>query len=132
MKALTKLERETVREKFGGRCAYCGGALPARWHADHLEPVIRLEWIGLPTGRPENHRIENIMPACPQCNISKGSMSLEAWRVWLSAHVTSLNRHHSIYRLARAFGLIQETGAPVEFFFEMGDARPENSTEERT
>ena len=38
---LSKADRETVRMKFGGKCAYCGCDLPERWHADHFEPVVR-------------------------------------------------------------------------------------------
>ncbi len=32
--ALTKKQREKLRMKFGGRCAYCGCELPEKgWHA---------------------------------------------------------------------------------------------------
>jgi len=42
MAKLTKAQRAVLREKFGGRCAYCGCELPEKgWHADHLEPVMR-------------------------------------------------------------------------------------------
>ena len=120
---LSKSDREKVRGMFDGRCAYCGGQLGERWHADHVEPVIRMGWLGRPPVAPENHRIENIMPACAPCNISKGSMQLETWRGWLAGHVTSLNRHHSIYRLAKAFGLVCETASSVVFHFESADRR---------
>lgn len=120
---LTKAQRATVHSMFAGRCAYCGGELGERWHADHVEPVIRMDWLGRPPIAPENHRLENMMPACAPCNISKGSMSLAVWRGWLAAHVTSLNRHHSIYRLAKAFGLVVETAVPVTFHFESADRR---------
>lgn len=63
------------------------------------------------------------MPACPPCNISKGAMELEVWRNWLAKHVESLNRYHPIYRAAKAYGLVQETGAPVVFYFERQAAR---------
>ena len=33
----TKRQREALRQKFGGRCAYCGCELKDM-HADHLEP----------------------------------------------------------------------------------------------
>lgn len=115
---LTLAERASVKAICGGRCAYCGCELGDRWHADHLEPVVRGDWLGLPPSRPDNHRIDNMKPACPQCNISKGSMSLETWRQWLAGHLASLNRHHSIYRLCKAYGLVVETGAPVRFYFE--------------
>lgn len=45
-------------------------------------------------------------------------MSLEVWREWLAGHVNSLNAYHPIYRLAKAYGLITETGAEVVFHFE--------------
>ena len=34
-------QREALRQKFGGRCAYCGCEL-TDMHADHFEPVVRL------------------------------------------------------------------------------------------
>ncbi|WP_254074819.1 HNH endonuclease [Pseudomonas graminis] len=126
---LKKLEREQVRMKYGGRCTYCGIELGGRWHADHLEPVTRElipkqnangTWrldAGKPL-RPENDHIGNMMPACAPCNISKGSQSLEVWRTWIARHVNSLNLYHPIYRLAKAYGLVVETAAPVVFYFE--------------
>lgn len=126
---LNKKQRAELREKFGGLCAYCGCALPERWHADHFEParrdlafkhgadgVTRLTSVG--SGRPETNVIENMMPACPPCNLSKHSMSLEVWRGWIAGHVNSLNSYQPIYRLAKSYGLIAETGADVVFHFE--------------
>jgi 5-methylcytosine-specific restriction endonuclease McrA len=126
---LTKAQREQVRMKFGGKCAYCGCDLPERWHADHMEAVDRkFKYVpgkgAVLTGemwKPENDTIENMVPACPPCNISKHSMTLEQWRGWLAGHVKSLNAYHPIYRLAKAYGLIKETGVPVAFYFEMED-----------
>lgn len=62
---LTKTQRADIREKFGGRCAYCGCELPERWHADHFDPVVRNwgEYAKVkPAMKPENHHIENMMP----------------------------------------------------------------------
>lgn len=113
---LKKAEREQVRLKYGGHCAYCGVLLGSRWHEDHLDPIIRQP--GKPTERPENHNLANMMPACPPCNLSKGRQTLEGWRLWISGHVNSLNSYHAIYRLAKSYGLIAETGAAVVFHFE--------------
>lgn len=124
---LKKAERAAVYAKYDGRCAYCGCELGEKWHADHLKPVIReLEFDGNGGIRSsankahvaENHNIENMMPACAPCNISKGSMSLEIWRGWLFGHVNSLQQYHKIYRMAKAYGLVEETGAEVVFHFE--------------
>lgn len=126
---LTKAQREKVRQMFDGHCAYCGEPLPDRWHVDHVEPVVR-ELLSKQTVRgtyktvsgdpiyPKRDNMANYMPACPPCNISKHSMSLEVWRAWLAGHVNSLNSYHPIYRLAKKYGLVQETGIPVTFYFE--------------
>lgn len=43
---LSKAERAALKQKFDGRCAYCGCELGDRWHADHVRPVTRLsEWV---------------------------------------------------------------------------------------
>ena len=39
---LTKKQRDILRNKYGGRCAYCGCELGKTFHADHLEPVERV------------------------------------------------------------------------------------------
>jgi hypothetical protein len=118
---LKKAEREQVRLKYGGHCAYCGVLLGEKWHADHFEPVVR-NWGDeaklVPALRPGNHNLANMMPACIPCNLSKSSYTLEGWRAWIAGHVNSLNNYHPIYRLAKSYGLIAETGAPVVFHFE--------------
>lgn len=117
---LKKAEREQVRLKYGGHCAYCGVLLGEKWHADHFEAVRRgtsHRWEGN-AERPENHNLDNMMPACVPCNLSKAHMPLEAWRGWLAGHVKSLNLYHPNYRMAKSYGLVAETGAPVVFYFE--------------
>lgn len=123
---LKKAEREQIRQKFGGRCAYCGNPLGERWHADHLEPVERkFKYVpgkgAVLTGemwRPENDNLDNMMPACPPCNIDKHSMTLEGWRRKLQDATNVLTRNNPTYRHALRFGLISETGAKVVFYFE--------------
>ena len=127
---LTKAEREQVRMKFGGRCAYCGEPLGERWHADHFEPVERIiKYVSgkgaVHTGecyRPERHRLDNMMPACPPCNIDKHSMSLEGWRRKLQDACNVLTRNSPTYRHAKRFGLLQETGTRIVFHFESPNA----------
>ena len=113
---LTKAERAELRQKYKGHCAYCGVVLGEKWHGDHFDPVIRQP--GNEAGQPENHNIGNMMPACVPCNLSKGRQTLEGWRQWIAGHVNSLNKYHPIYRLSKAYGLIEETGNPVVFYFE--------------
>lgn len=123
---LTKQQREQLRMMFDGRCAYCGALLTDRWHADHVEAIERkLQYVrgkGLvPTGesyKPENDTIENMMPSCPPCNIDKHSMSLDGWRRKLQDATGVLSRNNPTYRHAKRFGLVQETGAVITFYFE--------------
>lgn len=47
----------------GGRCAYCHEPLPAGFHVDHI----------IPLARGGAHSWENLVLACPTCNLRKGS-----------------------------------------------------------
>lgn len=122
MGKLTKAQRQQVFAMFDGRCAYCGCELPARWHADHVEPVLRIMKTGhredgFRIERPENDRFDNFMPSCPPCNIDKHRMTLEKWREWLGVRLDAI-RKQAGFKLLSAHGLIAETGAPVVFHFE--------------
>ncbi|MBK1824312.1 MULTISPECIES: HNH endonuclease signature motif containing protein [Burkholderia cepacia complex] len=134
MSRLSKAQRDRLRRKYDGHCAYCGMPLPDRWHGDHLDPVVPAvetkrtadgQWklVSGPSRHPKRDVESNYMPSCPPCNISKGQMSLEQWRQALMKHVSSLNAYHPIYRLAKCYGLIEETGVPVVFYFERVAAR---------
>jgi 5-methylcytosine-specific restriction endonuclease McrA len=136
---LTSAQRDELRLKYDGLCAYCGEPLPDRWHADHVEPVVRAvetkrsaagQWklVSGPARHPERDVIENHNPACAPCNISKGQLSIEQWRSWLAGHIKSLNAHHPTYRISKRYGLIVETGAPAVFYFEKSAAAGQVTT----
>lgn len=124
--ALSKAERKLLREKFNGRCAYCGGLLGERWHADHIEHVEReLKHVPgrglIATGkmhRPERDTLENMNPACPPCNIDKHSLSLEEWRKMIQRSNDVLMRDVSTFRRAVRYGLVSLKDEPVLFYFE--------------
>lgn len=124
---MKKAEREKVFNKFGGRCAYCGCDLQKGWHVDHFEPVVREfkydseKQKRVYTGklyRPENDCIENNMPSCASCNILKGSTTLEGFRHFIQNTINSMNKRFTQYKFAKRYGLLQETGATVVFYFE--------------
>ena len=123
----TKSQRAALLQRFGGRCAYCGQELGSRWHADHFEPVQRQSaWDSKKKrlvatgecGAAGHDNLENLMPACPACNIDKSVLSLEEWREKLQRSTDVLARNSSTYRHAVRFGLVQETNAKVKFYFE--------------
>lgn len=120
---LSKAQRACLRGQFNGCCAYCGKPLGDRWHADHMEPVLRdyaPKTEANPNGILHLHRdsLENLMPACAPCNLDKAAYSLEQWRTKLANSVASLMRYSSTYRHATRFGLVAETAIPVVFHFE--------------
>lgn len=124
--ALTKKQREELKNKFGGRCAYCGCELGSKWHADHIEAVKRdIIHVGkgkLVTGemtRPHLDTIGNMNPACVPCNTNKSSMSLESWRYMLNHYRdVQLLRDSTHARHLHRFGLIEIKQEPVVFHFE--------------
>jgi len=79
---LTDAEWAEILEYFGHRCAYCLQPSP-RLTIDHIVPLI--------AGGP--HAADNVVPACPACNSSKGKKSLlEFLRAsqWGLAYTSSL------------------------------------------
>ena len=133
-----KKEREIIFNKYGGRCAYCGEPLTKGWHVDEIEPIIRTkEYIKDSNGDriwdkdkgnyktrvtilyPERLNIANQMPACASCNINKHSGSLEEFRRLIEGFMKHLNTVNTQYKIAKRYGLVQETVKPVKFYFEM-------------
>lgn len=127
---MKKSERQKVFDKYGGRCAYCGCELVKGWHVDEIEPVrrnwkteycnVRQKYIRKIIGavNPENFNIENQNPACASCNINKHSDSLEQFRKNIAAYMKHLNEISTQYKIAKRYGLIEETGIDVKFYFE--------------
>ncbi|EGI5795831.1 HNH endonuclease, partial [Salmonella enterica subsp. enterica serovar Othmarschen] len=131
--ALTRKQRERLRMKFGGRCAYCGCVLPEKgWHADHVQAVLRksercmkaaekgifrLKTTG-EVFRPEADCPENIFPSCAPCNLLKTTYSLEMFRKQVSLQVERGRRSSVNFRTAERFGLISVVNKPVVFWFE--------------
>ena len=102
-------QRETIFNKYGGRCAYCGEPLRKAWHVDELLPIHR---------KYKYDCLENQMPACASCNINKHRLSLEEFRALIWGFVRSLNRDSTQYKVARRYGLIVEAVKPIVFYFE--------------
>lgn len=114
---MNKKERQLVFNKFGGKCAYCGCELQKGWHVDHLEPIYRnLRKPGCM--RPENENKDNLMPSCASCNNYKSTFGLELFRKEIGLLPQRLNKTFTQYKIAKRFGLIEETGIGVEFYFE--------------
>lgn len=131
----SKAQREALRQKFGGRCGYCGELL-TKMHADHIAPVLRITTD--PWGKllpveerrlinPERNVVGNMMPACGPCNISKGGYKVEEWRQLLARSHEIVAREKSIFRAGVRFGVIRVTDEPVVFHFERAEMSAESN-----
>ena len=102
--------RLKVFSKTDGKCHYCGCALCYKtFHIDHIEP----------TSRGGVNLQENLAPACPDCNTSKGPKTIEEWRI-----VRSFRADYSeapVMSLSQIQWLIDNKHMsinPIKFFFE--------------
>lgn len=112
---LKKHEREKLKKKYGGHCAYCGIKLGDKWDADHLKPITRLsDGTAL---NPELDCIENLMPSCKKCNNHKFSYELEHWRKIINDNRQQLLSSTKFKTLNR-LGLAEIKEDPVVFYFE--------------
>lgn len=62
--------KEYLLQKFGHRCAYCGG--------ESGDPVLEVEHV-VPRSRGGTNRVSNLVIACRTCNRDKGNMRPEEW-----------------------------------------------------
>lgn len=63
--SLTGKKWKEILEQFDYRCAYCGGKSP-EIHQEHIVPL----------SKGGAHSVDNVVPACPRCNMAKGTKSL--------------------------------------------------------
>lgn len=123
-------KRQQIYNKSNGHCWYCGDKLKKGWHTDHFLPIRRN-----PDGtidNPEHDNIDNLVPACPPCNIMKSDMTIEKFRWLISNFITRLNRDIPVYKHAKRYGLVGETEKEVIFWFERDDSDSENKITENT
>lgn len=65
---ITKKTKEKVRKKFDGHCAYCGCILTdENFTVDHIYP----------SSRGGSDAIDNLHPACKECNNGKGNATIK-------------------------------------------------------
>ena len=66
----------------------------------------------------EMYSVENLMPACRQCNFYKSTLPLEVFRDRIRSVLWANLKKEFNYRLALKYGLIEEHDVPITFFFE--------------
>lgn len=111
--------RELVYNKTKGYCAYCGCELPKKWHIDHLQPARR----DLTTGEYDKSLddVDNLLPACPSCNIIKSSQPLESFRHEIENMYNSVN--NGTFKVAERYGIVTREKKEIKFYFEKEEER---------
>jgi 5-methylcytosine-specific restriction endonuclease McrA len=102
-----KLDRNMIRGKYGGRCAYCGKVLDNKFHVDHIKSKRSGG-----TDEPDN-----LNPACPSCNAWKRVYSIEEFRKEIELQRIRL-MNNSAVKLALRYEILKWTDNKVVFYFE--------------
>jgi len=128
-KTIPKSVRDFVKQKFNARCAYCG-CKPKRLQVDHIVPYCFLhvldneilkneyvpDFLKHLTSADINSK-ENLFPACQSCNSFKSNNHLKDFRRSLQLQPSRAEKNIN-YKMAKRFGLVEETGKDVVFYFE--------------
>ncbi len=103
-------KRERIFNLTKGKCIYCGCDLDIdNFHIDHIVPKAK-------GGKDK----DNIFPSCQDCNLSKGSLSVEEFRTKIKKTVTET---HTGRMVAKFFPVDQKH--KVTFWFENIDSDEE-------
>jgi hypothetical protein len=90
--------------------------LPERWFNEYERVPEKIVFDRFQF--PERDTVENAMPSCASCNNYKMTFGIEIFRRELGLLVGRLNKTFTQYRIAKRFGLVQETGIEVKFYYE--------------
>ena len=118
-KAIPKRVRLEVYEKCNHRCAYCGCELEYKdMQVDHIKSIYSNMDYKQTMTEQEMYSIENLLPACRQCNFYKSVFTLEVFRERLQTTMIKNLRKNFGYRLSVKYGLVEEKMKPITFYFE--------------
>lgn len=117
-KTTTRLQ---ILLKYNNRCAYCGDAITIETLCiDHIIPLLRRKgpYKSLTPTIKGTNSIENLNPACLQCNSSKNCKSLEEWRKTIADSINKIQQVFPRFRLLQKLNIIKITTTPIIFYFE--------------
>jgi hypothetical protein len=129
---ISKKDRELIKMKFGGKCAYTGTDLMDDWQVDHMQAVRRNWFLKNSAMFEDNHNLNNMIPCQRIINHYKHSMNLNEFRdfmVYFHERIGKLPKNpkteksikHKLYMLevARLFDITPEKPFNGVFYFEM-------------
>lgn len=117
-KPIPKRTRQLVYAKYDGHCAYCGCKLELRdMQVDHIKSVFQSTrengWCAV-----QDDSIENLMPACRQCNYYKQEADIEEFRRRIKEWLEKTCRQSFQVRLAEKYGILEYHKWDGKFYFE--------------
>ena len=127
---ISKKDREIIKQKFGGKCAYTGTKLKDDWQIDHIEPLIRN--CNNTVMFENNHKLDSMFPAQKIVNHYKRHLSLESFRTWILGYLherlkklpknpkteKSIKRKAYLIEVAQLFGITEDKPFSGKFYFE--------------
>ncbi|NBK77313.1 HNH endonuclease [bacterium D16-76] len=106
---LTQIERRTIYNLTGGRCAYCGTQIAFDdMQVDHVVPLRK----------GGSDTMDNMLPACRSCNHYKSTLTVEQFRKAIERMPDMLMRDSVTYKNAVRFGVVLPTPHALKFYFE--------------
>ena len=129
-KSFTKKERQAVYDKCNGHCAYCGCELDIKdMQIDHVVSVGWSSYGGQESQRlideGKMNEIDNLLPACRQCNFYKSMNDLEGFRRNLREILWNTCTDTFQARLAMKYGMVVKHEWDGLFYFER-NINPQN------
>lgn len=119
--AFSKAIRQSVYDKYNGRCAYCGREIAYKdMQVDHF--VAKRVW-----NESGSDDISNLMPSCRMCNHYKRGNSLETFRHYIQEIPRKL-RENYIYKVGVVYGNVLERKKSIVFFFEQNGNEAKSQT----
>lgn len=116
-KPIQKKLRELVYAKYNGHCAYCGCEIEYKdMQVDHANSLWGNVYLG--NSKIQNDSLDNLMPACRQCNLYKGGSNIEAFRTLLKETFEKNSLNTWQIRFGIKYGMIEKHPWDGKFYFE--------------
>jgi 5-methylcytosine-specific restriction endonuclease McrA len=128
---ISKKDRELIKNKYGGLCAYSGTVLEDDWQVDHIKPIIRNTY-NKGALFENHHNIDNMIPCQKIINHYKRTLDLETFRNWYMNELhlrlaklpknpkvnKSIKRKEYLLKVASYFGITENNPFNKIFYFE--------------
>ncbi|MBK8807800.1 MAG: hypothetical protein IPO21_14595 [Bacteroidales bacterium] len=92
--------------------------IPKTFFIEHVRNKKRVPYFLTHLTESDVNHDDNLNPSCISCNKWKSAHDIETFRNEIYEQVRRLDIYSANYRMAKKYGLIQETLKPIIFYFE--------------